>query len=90
MTTWQEMQEITSMMPRLLVIEMGYNRLSYLSSPGPSLAIGSNIQVINLDSNFCHDWVHLCEALIPYSWCVHVTLLLYQAVDELFKIVCSV
>ena len=63
LTTWQEMQEVTAQMPNLRLVEMGYNRLTTLSSSGP---IDSKIQVINLDTNECRDWSNICQALKPY------------------------
>jgi hypothetical protein len=62
--TWREMQEITALMPNLRLVEMGYNRLTSLSSFDP---IKSTIQVINLDTNQCRDWAHICQALKPYA-----------------------
>lgn len=63
--SWTEMQAITSVMPKLQAIEMGYNQLSCLSD-GVIRPYGCNIQVINLDTNNCSDWVHLCASFSEY------------------------
>jgi hypothetical protein len=62
--TWREVQEVTALMPHLRSLEFGYNCLTSLElavSPQPT------IQVLNLDSNECHDWFQICQALHPYS-----------------------
>jgi len=61
--SWREMQEVTALMPSLRLVEMGYNRLATL----PSGPVNSAIQVINLDSNECHDWTHIYQATVPYT-----------------------
>lgn len=63
--SWAEMQAITSIMPNLQHIEMGYNHLSRLSG-GMIRPHDSNIRVINLDTNNCSDWVHLCASFTEY------------------------
>ena len=63
--SWTEMQTITSNMPKLQLIEMGYNCLSRLSD-GMIRPHDCNIQVINLDTNNCSDWVHLCASFSEY------------------------
>ncbi|KAF8163437.1 hypothetical protein B0H34DRAFT_649985 [Crassisporium funariophilum] len=62
--TWTEMQAVTSMMPTLQVIEMGYNHLTRLSD-GVSVS-NSAVQTINLDSNCCSDWAHVCASFKEY------------------------
>jgi len=63
--SWTEMQTITSTMPKLQSIEMGYNHLSHLSG-GVIRPYDCNVQVINLDTNNCSDWVHLCASFREY------------------------
>ena len=63
--SWAEMQAITSTMPNLQLIEMGYNCLSRLSD-GVIPPHDCNIQVINLDTNNCSDWIHLCASFSKY------------------------
>ena len=63
--SWAEMQAITSVMPKLQLIEMGYNHLSRLSG-GMIRPHDCNVQVINLDTNDCSDWVHLCASFSEY------------------------
>lgn len=61
-------------MPKLHLIELGYNRLEYLSDPPslPSLlpnatsATIASLQTLNLDSNHLGDWVHIQLSLQPY------------------------
>ncbi|KAF8798138.1 RNI-like protein [Phlegmacium glaucopus] len=62
--SWTEIQTITSTMPKLQLIEMGYNQLSCLS--GVIRSYDCNVQVINLDTNNCSDWVHLCTSFSEY------------------------
>ncbi|KAJ7137777.1 outer arm dynein light chain 1 [Mycena epipterygia] len=70
--TWREMQRVTAAMPVLKIVEMGYNLIDQLSSGDP--VQGSAIENINLDSNDCHDWVHICDSLRPYSLLERVVL----------------
>jgi hypothetical protein len=63
--SWAEMQAITSIMPKLQLIEMGYNQLSRLSG-GMIRPHDCNVQAINLDTNNCSDWVHLCASFSEY------------------------
>ncbi|KAJ7161512.1 hypothetical protein C8R43DRAFT_1063744 [Mycena crocata] len=65
LTTWREMKQVTAAMPVLKVVEMGYNLLEDLSSD--TVVQESAIETINLDSNDCHDWSHVCYSLRPYS-----------------------
>ena len=63
--SWAEIQAITTIMPKLQLIEMGYNHLSRLSG-GMIRPHDCNVQVINLDTNNCSDWVHLCASFREY------------------------
>ena len=86
--SWAEMQAITSIMPKLQLIEMGYNHLSRLSG-GMIRPHDCNVQVINLDTNNCSDWVHLCASFSEY----HSYVIVSQIVTLLslsFGQVCSV
>ncbi|KAF7322374.1 CAP-Gly domain-containing protein [Mycena chlorophos] len=65
LTTWQEMQLITRMMPLLRTVEIGHNRIAHLEDSlqdGP----GSALESINLDSNALQDWEQICSALSAY------------------------
>ncbi|KAJ7217128.1 hypothetical protein GGX14DRAFT_602135 [Mycena pura] len=70
---WKDMQQVTTAMPALQTIELGYNLIEQLSSEG-GLVQGSTIKTINLDSNNCHDWAHICDALQPYTLLERVVL----------------
>jgi Leucine-rich repeat (LRR) protein len=61
------MQDVTAVMPNLRLVEIGYNNLSRLSVLDNPPANESTIQTINLDSNECHDWVHICGSVGPYN-----------------------
>lgn len=63
--SWADMQAITSIMPNLQHIEMGHNHLSHLSG-GMIKPHDSNVRVINLDTNNCSDWIHLCASFTEY------------------------
>lgn len=68
MITWQEIQEVIVVMPNLRLLEIGYNHLTYLSLADHPLAPAqSSIQAINLDSNECHGWSHICQTFHRYS-----------------------
>jgi tubulin-specific chaperone E len=64
--TWLEMQIAIASMPNLRLVEMGYNRLATLSTAKNCLLGGKALQTINLDSNICTNWVHICESLHHY------------------------
>lgn len=64
--TWLEMQTAIADMPNLRLVEMGYNKLATLSPLDNSLPTNGALQVINLDSNLCSDWVNVCESLQQY------------------------
>ncbi|KAF8077772.1 hypothetical protein FPV67DRAFT_1402566 [Lyophyllum atratum] len=68
MLTWLEMQTAIAAMPNLRILEMGYNRLTHLQIPGAKYPPPNNtVQVINLDSNACSDWVHIWKSLNHYT-----------------------
>jgi hypothetical protein len=64
--TWSDMQAAIADMPNLRIVEMGYNRLASLSTPATHLPDNRALQVINLDSNVCSDWVHVYNSLRQY------------------------
>jgi tubulin-specific chaperone E len=64
--TWFEMQTAIAGMPNLRLVEMGYNKLATLSTTDNSFPDNKVLQVINLDSNTCSDWVHVCKSLHQY------------------------
>lgn len=66
MMTWTEMQEVTAHMPRLRLVEMGYNHLVQLQIPTLSVSLNSMIEVFNLDSNLCSEWYHVYNSLLHY------------------------
>ena len=70
--TWPETQVVIDFMPNLHVVEMGYNSLTRLKTQnviGARAPHNDALQVINLDSNFCHDWIDIWNALEQYrSW----------------------
>ncbi|KAF9527024.1 hypothetical protein CPB83DRAFT_748494, partial [Crepidotus variabilis] len=66
--TWAEICWLMAILPRLQVLEVGYNQLTSLAlhhSLGqfPQL---SSLQSLNLDSNLFSDWVHICTVLKEY------------------------
>lgn len=66
--SWLDMQKITSIMPQLRVIEMGYNRLTRLCGDKPSSRVHDSIvEYLNLDTNMCSDWVHIGASLRDYT-----------------------
>jgi hypothetical protein len=67
MMTWREFQDVAIFMPNLRLVEFGHNHLTTLSPPDPLTTFESNIETINLDSNMCHDWHQICEALRSYQ-----------------------
>ncbi|KAJ7578440.1 outer arm dynein light chain 1 [Mycena floridula] len=64
LTTWSELEEIAIYMPKLCLIEMGYNHLASLVSPGQK---SSTVQSINLDGNECTDWTDIGASLLQYK-----------------------
>ncbi|EGN95650.1 hypothetical protein SERLA73DRAFT_60351 [Serpula lacrymans var. lacrymans S7.3] len=67
MMTWEELTSVIAFMPKLRIVEMGYNTLSHLSSRQSLPAVHAGLEVINFDSNELVDWSHLCHALGPYT-----------------------
>ncbi|GLB34783.1 putative CAP_GLY [Lyophyllum shimeji] len=66
--TWLEMQTATAAMPNLRLIEMGYNSLTRLqTATDKHPSRNDTIQVINLDSNACSDWMNIRESLSHYT-----------------------
>ena len=74
--TWQEAEDLVLAIPSLRIVEMGYNRLSYLSPR--STPSTPNIQTVNLDSNELDDWTHICRTFKPYHTYVLFCVLLHQ------------
>ena len=68
--TWPETQVVIAFMPNLRVVEMGYNSLTRLQSQHDTEAPHNDaLQILNLDSNFCSDWIDIWNALEQYrSW----------------------
>ncbi|THV07798.1 hypothetical protein K435DRAFT_825160 [Dendrothele bispora CBS 962.96] len=66
LTTWQEMQYITSFMPKLLVVELGYNNISRMTDNEGPASPAVHIETLNLDSNNINDWQDLGRALSHY------------------------
>jgi hypothetical protein len=66
MVTWQEVQDVTQYMPKLRLLELGYNRLTRLVSMDHSSHCEPVIQVLNLDSNECSDWSAICRSMKDY------------------------
>lgn len=64
---WTDMQCITSFMPQLRVIEMGYNQLTRLCGDKPPTLEESSVVVLNLDTNLLSDWAHICTSLSVYK-----------------------
>ncbi|KAJ7149343.1 hypothetical protein C8R46DRAFT_1179791 [Mycena filopes] len=64
--TWREMQQVTASMPVLRIVEIGYNLIDDLTSSDDPFRT-STIQTLNLDTNECRDWIHICESLRSYS-----------------------
>ncbi|KAH7923561.1 hypothetical protein BV22DRAFT_1092713 [Leucogyrophana mollusca] len=67
MMTWEELTIVTAFMPKLQLVEFGYNHLSHISSSKPPQETVTAIKVLNLDGNELGDWLHLCEALECYT-----------------------
>jgi hypothetical protein len=66
--TWPEVEQIIALMPKLELVELGYNELRQLTSEGSSDTAGaSTIQVLNFDGNELDDWSHVARALGRYD-----------------------
>ncbi|KAF5373677.1 hypothetical protein D9758_000875 [Tetrapyrgos nigripes] len=66
LTTWPELQFIISFMPKLIVVEMGHNKISQLTLAEGPTASESLINTLNLESNNISDWIELTRALGQY------------------------
>ena len=64
--TWKEAKKIIAFMPNLEILELGYNGLNRLDSCDSLSNSGPALKVLNLDSNACQDWSHVCRAMRPY------------------------
>lgn len=65
--TWPEVEQLIAFMPKLELVELGYNGLRRLLSQGPPDATGASaIQVFNFDDNKLDDWSHVARALRGY------------------------
>ncbi|KAF7311353.1 CAP-Gly domain-containing protein [Mycena kentingensis (nom. inval.)] len=73
LTTWREMQQITSAMAQLKTVEVGHNRIAQLSTVTSSVE-GSALKTVNLDSNALNDWPSIVSALLPYPRLYRVVL----------------
>ena len=62
--TWRELQNLFTFMPNLRHVEFGYNDLTTLDA---SSTVHPTIQTLNLDSNQCHSWLNVCQALQNYT-----------------------
>ncbi|KAG6833649.1 hypothetical protein H0H87_002845 [Tephrocybe sp. NHM501043] len=67
MMPWSELQNATAAMPKLEVIEMGYNSLTYLHTADECPPVNNTVRVINLDGNSCSDWVHIWKSIQHYT-----------------------
>ncbi|KAF9066316.1 outer arm dynein light chain 1 [Rhodocollybia butyracea] len=62
---WNEMQRVTSFMPKLISVELGRNGLSVPDNP--TIGKGSSIHIINLEGNRCKEWTRICNSLSSYE-----------------------
>jgi hypothetical protein len=62
---WNEMQQVTSFMPKLISVELGWNGLSVPDNP--TIGKGSSIHIINLEGNQCREWTRICNSLSSYE-----------------------
>ncbi len=73
LVTWTEIRVLTNYMPKLQIIETGYNQLQRLVADDSRLpadiTINSALEVINLDSNELTEWAQTCEAIGSYTSC---------------------
>ncbi|KAF4614631.1 hypothetical protein D9613_003182 [Agrocybe pediades] len=68
LTSWIDMQKITSFMPELRSIEMGYNYLTRLCGDRTEeQGALPPVELINLDANKLSDWVHIWTSLKEYK-----------------------
>lgn len=71
--SWAHMQEITSLMPRLETVEMGYNCLADLV-PSAHCEAHPSVRTLNLEGNVCADWPLVCVRLQAYTSLQRLTL----------------
>lgn len=65
--SWSEMEQVLVFMPKLSLLELGYNRISSLDqSNSPSFPKSATLESINLDGNECIHWAHICNTLHRY------------------------
>ncbi|TFK76354.1 hypothetical protein BDN72DRAFT_830912 [Pluteus cervinus] len=80
MTTWGELGQLMCVMPQLRLAEMGYNRISHLTSPMTHQV--STIETVNLDSNLCQNWIDVCQSLKNYN-CLQRVLLASNGINTI-------
>ncbi|KAI0053913.1 hypothetical protein FA95DRAFT_1551690 [Auriscalpium vulgare] len=64
--TWEAMINIISLIPTLRQIEMGYNRLTSLSTAKTPERSTVNVEIINLDGNQLSDWINVSAGLCAF------------------------
>lgn len=65
--TWQTALNVIAFMPKLKHLELGYNRLSGLSSTEYPQGSFASLELLNLDGNDLMDWGDICRALRPFT-----------------------
>ncbi|KAL5511371.1 hypothetical protein ACEPAH_4587 [Sanghuangporus vaninii] len=66
--SWAEVVLLFTVMPRLRVIELGYNNMERLGSTELRDQLsGTKLEVLNLDENKLHDWNDVMEAIAPFK-----------------------
>lgn len=72
LTDWEKLTRVLlPVMPKLEVVEIGYNRISHLSLESPLSDTPSKLQTLNLDGNELDDWEGICAALDRFPTCVN-------------------
>ncbi|KAF5387500.1 hypothetical protein D9757_006519 [Collybiopsis confluens] len=71
---WDEIQRVTSFMPKLSSIELGRNELCDLKTKYTNIGAGSSVQNINFEGNWFKEWIHICRSLRSYKRLEHVIL----------------
>lgn len=61
--TWDELSRAISVMPRLEVLQVGFNGLGNPRQPLPATAAMTSLTMLNLEDNLLSDWPHLANAL---------------------------
>ncbi|OBZ69257.1 Tubulin-specific chaperone E [Grifola frondosa] len=70
MTTWPELRGIISRIPKLQLIESGYNHLRELSSEESASQpqeVNTILKILNLDGNELYSWSGVCASLQPFT-----------------------